>query len=369
MANIKCVIWDLDNTLWDGICLEDPQVRLKPGITDVLGEISRRGIVQSIASKNEPEALRFVEKLGLADYFVYPHVNWNPKEENIRRIVEILNIGLDAAAFVDDNPFERESVAAMLPEVRTYDAADYMKIIDRPEMQLKYDTPEARSRGRMYVDEAARQQQEKEFEGRRETFLLSLGMKAFPCIAVESDLGRICELVTRTNQFNSTGIRYSDDEIRAFYKSDDHEFHIVSLTDKYGDYGRCGVALIRKEPAVWNIEILLVSCRVAGRGLGTAFLSYLTGEARKSGCTHLRAKYIKTDRNRQIGLLYKIVGFDKDREMSDETASVFTYRLDDGPAPCPEWIRLEPCADERQPDRGPDAIKRPRGENGEQGNS
>lgn len=347
MANIKCVIWDLDNTLWDGICLEDADVRLKPGIVNLLAEIKKRGIVQSIASKNEPEALEFVEKLGLKDYFVYPHVNWVPKEENIRRIVEILNIGLDAVAFIDDNPFERESVAAMLPEVRTYDAADYKKILDYPEMQLKYDTPEARARGKMYVDEAARQEQEKEFEGRKEAFFLSLGMKAFPCAAAEDDLGRICELVTRTNQFNSTGIRYSDDEIRAFYESADHEFHIVSLIDKYGDYGRCGVALIHKEPSAWNIELLLVSCRVAGRGLGTAFLSYLSEEARKRGCTYLRAKYIKTDRNRQIGLLYKIIGFDKDKKLSDEKASVFTYRLDDGAAPCPEWIHLEPCADKR----------------------
>ena len=346
MANIKCVIWDLDNTLWDGICLEDPDVALKPGITDVLSEIQARGIVQSIASKNEPEALEFVEKLGLKDYFVYPHVNWDPKEENIRRIVEILNIGLDAVAFIDDNPFERESVSAMLPEVRTYDAADYMKILDFPEMQLKYDTPEARARGKMYVDEAMRQEQIQEYEGRREAFLLSLGMTAYPGIATKSDLGRICELVTRTNQFNSTGIRYSDEEIEAFFNSDEHEFHIVSLVDKYGDYGRCGVALIRKEPEAWNIEILLVSCRVAGRGLGTAFLSYLTREARKAGCAYLRATYIKTDRNRQIGLLYKIIGFDKDKSLSNEKASVFTYRLDDGPAPCPEWIRLETDAGE-----------------------
>ena len=341
MANIKCVIWDLDNTLWDGICLEDADVRLKAGITKVLAEIKNRGIVQSIASKNEPEALEFVERLGLGGYFVYPHVNWDPKEENIRRIVEILNIGLDSVAFVDDNPFERESVAAMLPEVRTYDAADYRKMLEYPEMQLKYDTPEARSRGKMYIDEATRQEQKKEFEGRRDVFLVSLGMTAYPCIANRDDLGRICELVTRTNQFNSTGIRYSDEEIKTFYESDDHEFYIVSLVDKYGDYGRCGVALIRTKPSVWNIEILLVSCRVAGRGLGTAFLSYITGQARKAGCTELRAKYIKTDRNRQIGLLYKIVGFNKDKGLSDKNASVFTYRLEDGPAPCPEWIRLE----------------------------
>lgn len=341
MASIKCVIWDLDDTLWDGICLEDSEVRLRPRIRTVLEEIKNRGIIQSIASKNEPEALKFIEQFDLTDYFVYPHVNWEPKEKNVAEIAETLNIGLDSVAFVDDNPFERESVKAVLPEVQTFDAADYLQLPDLPEMQMKYDTPEARARGQMYVEEATRREEEQEFEGRREAFFNSLGMKAYPGIATQDDLHRISELVTRTNQFNSTGIRYSDDEIAAFFEAADHEFYIASLEDKYGDYGRCGVALVRREEDIWNIEILLVSCRVAGRGLGTAFISYLTHEAIKSGCRQVRAKYIKTDRNRQIGLLYKIIGFDKDKELSDDTSSVFVYDLSEGPAPMPEWIKME----------------------------
>ena len=261
--------------------------------------------------------------------------------KNVAEIAETLNIGLDSVAFVDDNPFERESVKAVLPEVQTFDAADYLQLPDLPEMQMKYDTPEARSRGQMYVEEATRREEEQEFEGRREAFFNSLGMKAYPGIATQDDLHRISELVTRTNQFNSTGIRYSDDEIAAFFEAADHEFYIASLEDKYGDYGRCGVALVRREEDIWNIEILLVSCRVAGRGLGTAFISYLTHEAIKSGCRQVRAKYIKTDRNRQIGLLYKIIGFDKDKELSDDTSSVFVYDLSEGPAPMPEWIKME----------------------------
>lgn len=341
MAGIKCVIWDLDNTLWDGICLEDQEVRLRPGIRDVLGEIQNRGVVQSIASKNEPAALDFLKKFDLAGFFVYPHVNWEPKEENIRQIADKLNIGLDSVAFVDDSLFERESVKAMLPDVRTYDAADYRKLPALPEMQLKYDTPEARARGQMYIEESRRQEIQNEYEGRKEEFLNSLGMVAYPRLATRDDLKRIAELVTRTNQFNSTGIRYTDAEIETFLNNGEYDFHITSLTDKFGDYGRCGVALIHKEKDAWNVEILLVSCRVAGRGLGTALLSYLSDEARKAGRKHFRAKYIKTDKNRQIGLLYKILGFKKDAERSDEKASVFSFDLSQGGAPKPEWIRVE----------------------------
>lgn len=341
MAGIKCVIWDLDNTLWDGICLEDQEVRLRPGIREVLEKIESRGIVQSIASKNESAALDFLEKFDLTKYFVYPHVDWEPKEENIRRIADKLNIGLDSVGFVDDNPFERESVKAMLPDVRVYDAADYRNLPVLPEMQLKYDTPEARARGQMYVEESKRQEIEHEFEGRKEEFLKSLGMVAYPRMATRDDLKRIAELVTRTNQFNSTGIRYTDKEIEAFLNDPEYDFHVTSLVDKFGDYGRCGVALIRKEEDAWNVEILLVSCRVAGRGLGTAFLSYLSDEARKAGRRYFRAKYVKTDKNRQIGLLYKILGFAKDPKRSDEKASVFSYDLAAGAAPMPEWIRVE----------------------------
>ncbi|MBN1163196.1 MAG: HAD-IIIC family phosphatase [Candidatus Krumholzibacteriota bacterium] len=341
MANVKCVIWDLDNTIWEGICLEDPEVKIRPGIVEVLERIRDRGIVQSIASKNEPAALEFIEKFGLQDFFVYPQVNWDPKEDNIRRIAEILNIGLDSVAFVDDNPFERESVAAMAPGVRTYDAADYIKLPQLPEMQLQYDTPEARSRGRMYVDEALRKQEQEHQGERKEAFLMSLEMVATPRFAEKDDLARICELVTRTNQFNSTGIRYSDEEIEAFFNDNAYRFHVVSLVDKYGDYGRCGVALIKDGSQAWDLEILLLSCRVAGRGLGTSFLAYLTESAQKSGKRKFKARYIKTDRNRQIGLLYKILGFSKNRELSDQDSSVFEYDLEAGPIARPEWIKIE----------------------------
>lgn len=341
MGSIKCVIWDLDNTLWDGICLENEKVELKPGIEAVLAEIKSRGIVQSIASKNEPKAIEFVREFGLADYFVYPEISWDPKEDNIRKIVEKLNIGLDAVAFVDDQAFERDSVAAMLPGVRVYDALDYQGMTDLPEFQLGYDTPEARLRGQMYVEEAERKVLEDAFEGNRDDFLSSLSMVAAPRVATLDDLPRISELVTRTNQFNSTGLRYSDAEIEAMFGDPGQRFFITSLVDKYGDYGRCGVSLVKIEDGVWSLEIVLLSCRVAGRGLGTAFLAWLTAEAHRQGASEVRAKYVRTDRNRQIGLLYQILGFRRSEALSSDTMSVFCYPLDSGPVPMPEWISIQ----------------------------
>jgi FkbH-like protein len=338
---IKCVIWDLDDTLWKGSCLEDAHVELKAGVRDVLDTLRGRGILQAVASKNEPAAADFVERMGIAEYFVQTRINWDAKEDNIRAIAESLNIGLDAVAFVDDNPFELESVAAMLPEVTTWDAADYLAIPDRPEVALRYDTYETRARSTMYVDEERRKELAASYEGQKLEFMRDLGIVATARNAGADDLPRIQELVTRTNQFNSTGIRYSDADLEVLFRSPDHTFHVVSMIDRFGDYGRCGVALVRDETDAWSIESLLLSCRVAGRGLGSAFIAHLGDEATRAGTRQLRARYIKTDRNRQIGLLYRVLGFEKDRALSTDAVTVFTYDLSNGSIEAPDWIRME----------------------------
>lgn len=340
MGSLKCIVWDLDDTLWDGSCLEDARVSLKPGVRDVLDTLRERGIILSIASRNEPEALRYVENFGLSALFVHPQVSWCGKDESVRRIAELLDIGLDAIGFIDDNEFERESVAAMLPGVRTYDAARYRELLELEETQLRYDTVEARQRADMYVAESARRTAAEEFDGRREDFMRSLGMVAEGRPAIVGDLPRVAELMARTNQFNSTGIRYTDEEVRAAWDDPDQRFYVISQRDKYGDNGRCGVALTRRERDTLHLDALMLSCRVAGRGLGTVFLSYLTREASRLGFKQVAAKYIRTERNRQIGLLYKIVGFNRDATRSDEGSSVFAYDLSAGPTPLPNWMQL-----------------------------
>jgi FkbH-like protein len=340
MGSVKCIVWDLDDTLWDGTCLEDPGVTLKPGIREVLTGLRDRGILLSIASKNEPEALRFVDQFGLADLFLHPHVNWDSKDENIRRIAERLGIGLDTIAFVDDSPFEREGVASTLPGVRTYDSTHYLELLELEEMQLRYDTVEARQRSDMYVAEGRRQELAQEFEGRREEYLRSLEMVAVGRTAQRGDLPRIAELMARTNQFNSTGLRYSEAEVEAAWNDEAQQFCVISQRDRLGDNGRCGVALTRREGDTLHIEALMLSCRVAGRGVGTAFLCYLSQRAIQLGCQWMSARYVRTERNRQIGLLYKILGFVRDDEHSDETSSVFVYDLRKGPTALPDWLQL-----------------------------
>ena len=135
IKTIKCIVWDLDNTLWDGVLLEDNTVSLRANVATIIEALDSRGILQSIASKNE--ATRAIQKLrefGLLDYFLYPQINWNSKVSSLKVIAQSINVGLDSIAFIDDQPFEREEVSFSLPEVLCIDAIKVDSLLDMPEM-------------------------------------------------------------------------------------------------------------------------------------------------------------------------------------------------------------------------------------------
>lgn len=137
---VKCVVWDLDNTLWNGTLIEtdNPEdLKIRPGVLEIIHELDQRGIIQSIASKNDMDvAWPVVEKLGIAEYFLYPQIHWNAKSDSIRQIAKALNIGIDTFAFIDDSNFERMQVQSALPQVRVYDEKELQNILQRPEFKV-----------------------------------------------------------------------------------------------------------------------------------------------------------------------------------------------------------------------------------------
>ena len=138
---VKCVAWDLDNTLWDGVLLEDENVTLRDGVREIVETLDGRGILQSVASKNDPErATAKLREFGLNDYFLYPQISWNSKASSIRNIAAALNIGLDAVAFIDDQPFERDEVNFSLKEVLCIDAVELCGLLKRPELIPRFIT-------------------------------------------------------------------------------------------------------------------------------------------------------------------------------------------------------------------------------------
>jgi FkbH-like protein len=306
---IKCVVWDLDHTIWDGVLLEDARVTLRPGVRETIATLDARGILHSIASRNEFEpALAKLREFGLADYFLYPQIHWNPKSDAVRAIAGSLNLGLDTLAFVDDQPFERAEVAAAAPEVLCLDAAEAASLPARPELQPLFITEDSRNRRRMYLADIQRQAAEVEFKGVKEEFLAGLEMRFHISRATENDLRRAEELTVRTHQLNSTGYTYSYEELRAFCHSDTHQLLIASLDDRFGAYGKIGLVLLDTQPRVWTIKLLLMSCRVISRGLGTVLLNFIMDQARRRPVA-LRAELVPTERNRMMHVTYKFAGF------------------------------------------------------------
>jgi FkbH-like protein len=306
---VKCVVWDLDNTLWQGVLLEDGDVPLRPGIREVIEELDRRGILQSAASRNDDEAAaRELERHGLLDYFLYPQINWNAKSSSIREIAASLNLGLDAFAFVDDDAFERAEVAHEIPGLLVVDAAEATGLPQRTEFTPRFITDDSAKRRAMYRADQARGEVEREYTGPKEEFLATLDMAFTIAPAAEEDLRRAEELTVRTNQLNTTGYTYSYEELDAFRKSPDHELLVARLTDRYGPYGTIGLVLIERGTDAWKIKLLLMSCRVMSRGVGGVLITYLRQRAKAAG-VRLVAEFVPNGRNRMMFVTYKFSRF------------------------------------------------------------
>ncbi|WP_327087615.1 HAD-IIIC family phosphatase [Nonomuraea sp. NBC_01738] len=306
---IKCLVWDLDHTLWDGVLLEEGAVRLRPEAAELIRTLDERGILHSVASKNDPAAAgRQIEAFGLADYFLCPQITWNPKSNSVADVARSLNIGLDAVAFIDDQSFEREEVAFAHPQVLCLDAAEVGELAHRPEFTPRFVTDDSRNRRHMYRGAQSRTEAEQEFVGTSEEFLATLGMEFTISEARESDLRRAEELTIRTNQLNSTGITYSYDELARYAQSPDHLLLVAGLDDRFGSYGKIGLALVERGTGMWTIKLLLMSCRVMSRGVGTVLLNHLMRLAADAG-VRLRAEFLPNDRNRVMQVTYGFAGF------------------------------------------------------------
>lgn len=332
---IKLVIWDLDNTLWDGTLLEGDGIRVRPGVTETLRALDERGILHSIASKNDHEAaFRKLQELGLHEYFLYPKINWNSKAANIQSIIQSINIGADTVAFLDDDPFEREEVRHSLPELLILDAGAAAELTQRKEFVPPFITEDSARRREMYQADIKRQNAEEQFVGPQEEFLASLNMKFVIAVAQEDDLQRAEELTVRTNQLNTTGYTYSYAELNAFRTSPGHLLLVASLDDKFGTYGKIGLALVEKTSTVWTIKLLLMSCRVMSRGVGTILMNHILQLARDAR-VRLRAEFRSTSKNRMMLVTYKFGAFREVEKAGD--LIIFEHDLQRIQPP-PEWV-------------------------------
>ncbi len=324
-TKMKLVVWDLDNTLWKGTLTENDNVVISDEVLNIIKTLDQRGILQSIASKNDFDvAYEKLKKAGIEDMFLYPQINWNPKSENIRFIIKKINIGDDAVAFIDDQDFELNEVKYHIPDINCINSSEISGLLDREEMMPEYITNDSFMRRILYMNDQVREEKEKEFTGTSEEFLQTLGMVLELAPAQEEDLMRCAELTVRTHQLNSTGYTYTFDELRDMIEDDQYIFAISGLKDRYGEYGKIGLLLIKiEDEKKWTLKLLLTSCRVMSRGIGGAILKMLINYAIEHEI-ELYAEFVPTNRNRIMAITYASMGF----HVCEEKDGVQTLRCE-----------------------------------------
>ena len=313
----KCIVLDLDGTLWGGILgeqgprgieLEGPAGAPFRAFQKALAERRAHGTLLALASKNEPSDVERV----LADHpamvlreadFVARRIGWSDKSESVRAIAEELGLGLDALVFWDDNPAERLRVATALPEVTVAeppdDPAAWPGWLDE---QIWFEagpvTEEDRTRTADYHAQAARREAAAE-AGSLEDFLRGLQMVATVTVDDAASLPRIAQLVAKTNQLNLTSRRHGADRIAEMIAGPDHRVYALRVDDRFGAAGLVGVAIVETPTGngPWRIDTFLLSCRVIGRRLETALLSTIAADARAAGAAELVGEMIETPRN------------------------------------------------------------------------
>ncbi|MFE4336461.1 HAD-IIIC family phosphatase, partial [Streptomyces sp. NPDC056831] len=306
---VKCLIWDLDDTLWRGTLLEDDGVRPFEWVREVITTLDGRGVLQSVASKNDHDhAWSRLEEFGLAEYFVVPHIGWGPKSESVRAVAERLNFAHNTIAFIDDNPVERAEVAHHLADVRCYPAEEATGLVRRPEFSPAVVTVDSRRRRQMYRAGFERDTSRAEFTGPDEDFLRTLDLEMTIGRATEQELSRVAELTLRTSQMNATGVHYDDATLRGLLADPGHEVLVVTMEDRFGPHGAVGIVLLARHERVWHLKLLATSCRVVSLGVGSALLNWLSDQAARAG-VHLVADLRRTDRNRMMEIAYRFAGF------------------------------------------------------------
>lgn len=325
---VKCVVWDLDNTLWNGTLIETDNLdslELNPKVLEIIKSLDERGIIQSIASKNDYDAAwPIVEKLGIAEYFLYPQIHWNAKSSSMEQIAKSLNIGIDALALIDDSVFEREQVRSMWPQVRTYDVTETEMLLGYPEFDVLI-TEESKKRREMYQAEEKRNQLKANDNTDIITFLkkCNLQMTLFYPETDEERL-RCYELLIRTNQLNMSGKKYTREEFDSVFERPEHRNFAFSCEDNFGTYGIVGFGQYKIEKQQIVFTEFAMSCRVAGKYIESALFNViLENEHCESGIFKIQ----KTKKNVLLRRTLEEIGFYSEKQEENVIFYKFTKQL------------------------------------------
>lgn len=325
---VKCVVWDLDNTLWNGILIEhdgDEPMQLKQGVLSLIKALDERGIIQSVASKNDFEpAFEMLKKLGIDEYFIYPQINWGAKSDSLMTIAKSLNINIDTFAFIDDSDFERKQVESVLPSVRVYDETRVPDLLSDKSFDVIV-TADSKNRRAMYKAEEKRNIIKTESSANIEDFIkrCELEVELFKPDTDEEKL-RCYELVLRTNQLNMSGIKYSEKEFENVLDRDNVKTFAMSCKDIFGEYGIVGFIQYTVQENQVVFKEYAMSCRVAGKYIESALFSYLL---EKEGAEHGIFEVNITAKNSLLRRTLETIGFEVKSQTKDRICYTFGKTL------------------------------------------
>lgn len=360
----KVLLVDLDNTLWGGLAGEREHIPLElsedhqglayKNAQRVLKLIEQSGAVLGIVSKNnEEDAMEVIRRhphmVLREEDFAIRRINWSSKHENIREIAQVLNLGLDSMVFWDDSPAERELVKQMLPQVETPDfpdrpeemAAALVKIYERYFKKPKL-TAEDRERTRQYAQNEQRSRLEQQ-TGDYEEYLRRLQIRVQQ-VEPAAHMERLVQLVNKTNQFNLTTIRYTQEEMQKTVEDSSKKVYLYRVEDCFGDYGIVSAAVVDLAGEIPVIAEWVLSCRVMGRQVEDALLEHMETELLAAGHERLRGRYVPTAKNRPVAELYDRLGYQIIHQ-GDDGEKLYEIRLKERPdrSGHVEWIELERC--------------------------
>ena len=308
---IKLLIIDLDNTIWDGILIEDPDKRLslRPGVLDAIKELDRRGVLLSVASRNNyDDAKHMLESLGIWDYFLYPQIDWKPKIANINNIIQSFNIDVDTVAFIDDMVFEREAVRAALPQVRTYDAAIFHTLTQLEEFDVPV-TEESGRRRISYMEEKGRKAAFTESILDYDSFLRACNIMLTISALNDQNQERVVELIQRTNQLNFSANHYSRGDLINILKDKKIIPIVMRCHDKFGDYGLVGFSMVKINKDILEVIDMMFSCRVQGKKVEHSFLQSMIETAKALKISRCVCLFRGTSRNAPASKVFEDLGF------------------------------------------------------------
>ena len=339
----KCLITDLDNTLWGGNVGDVDLGELEIGhvgsgeafseFQRYIKQLQKRGIMLAVCSKNNEERAKLPfnnledMELKLSDFLIFT-ANWEDKATNIKNIIKTLNISEDSVIFIDDNNFERNIVKQLVPNVSVPempdDPADYIRVLKEYNFfETSVYSDDDKNRTEQYRTEFKRKESLEQFTD-YDSYLKSLEMQLTIENFKKIDYSRIAELSQRSNQFNLRTIRYTENDICHFAENDDYLTFEYTLKDKYGSYGLISVVIMKKiDDKTLFIDTWIMSCRVLKRGVGDCVVNSLIKSASKRGFSTIKAEYIPTKKNSMVKDIYSNYGFKK---VSD---NLFEIKVDD----------------------------------------